>query len=132
MQIKELINTIINVMIIPILPVITAYIIAVIKKKTVELEDQVKNLKQNKYITAADNAAITAVMSVQQTYVDDTRKTKGFLTPQDISTALKMAKEKASSLLGNEVMEVLNDIYGSADTWLENKILAYSINLTSN
>lgn len=124
-SINELSVTIINVLIIPLLPVFTSFLIALMRKKIAEIEKNIKNQELVNYIQLAENAAATAVMAVSQTYVDDLKKANGSLTIEQQKTALQMAKDKALLILGEAGANALQAMSKDLDAWLENKIECY-------
>jgi hypothetical protein len=103
-QFPELINSIINIILIPILPLLTAYLVALIKRKTTEIESQMKNKELAKYLDIAENAVITAVTAVNQVYVDALKKSKGSLTFYEQRVAFEMAREKVQKILGDSTI----------------------------
>lgn len=124
-QLNKLLPIIINIMIIPILPVVTAFIIAYIKKKTQELETGMKNTEMNRYIHLAEDAVATAVTSVNQIFVDGIKQRNSSMTPYEQKAAFGMAKEKALRIIGDKGIGVLKNLYRDFDAWLENRIEYY-------
>ncbi len=124
-HVSEIILNIVNALIIPILPVISAYLIALIKRKTAEIENRISNKELSKYIDIVENAIITAVTAVNQTYVDELTKNDDSLTPDQQKEAFKMAKSKVIGILGDASTGILRQIYGDFDTWVDNRIEYY-------
>jgi len=126
MENQELLNnflrTIIEIIIIPLLPAVAAFLIALIRKKTQEIETQIKNKELAKYMNIAENAVITAVTAVSQTYVDNLKKTNGKLSACEQKVAFEMAKQKAISIIGDAALEALRELYKDFDAWLGNQI----------
>lgn len=124
-QLNEILVTIINVLIIPLLPIITSFLIALLRRKISEIESQIKSQELVKYINLAENAAATAVMAVTQTYVDSLKKANGSLTIEQQKKALQMAKDKALVIIGDAGINALQVMSKDLDAWLENKIECY-------
>lgn len=121
---KEYIDTIMTLIVIPLLPIVSAYVIALIRKKTHAIEQQISNDKVNNYIGIAEDAVCTAVISVGQTYVDSLKKAGTFdqIAQQQ---AFTLAKQKAITIMGAAAQRALNSAYADTDAWLDNKIEYY-------
>jgi hypothetical protein len=122
---NDILDSIVRIVVIPLLPVITAFIIAFIKKKTAELQKNLDNRDLDKYLSIAEDAVITAVTTVNQIYTDDLKKKNGSLSPYEQKVAFEMAREKTLKILGNAALNMLSLIYEDIDSWLENKIEYY-------
>jgi hypothetical protein len=110
-------SIIINTLLIPLLPTVSAFIIALIKSKMTEV-------KQNKYLGVAEDAVCTAVTAVTQTYVDEMKKAQSF-DKDAMKSAFNLAKSKALAIMGTKAQDIIKYVYGDLDTWLENKIEYY-------
>lgn len=128
---NEVLNTVIRILIIPLVPVVSAYLIALIKRKTEQLNQQVLNKDLSRYSDIAENAVITAVAAVKQTYVDALKAENGSLALNERQIAFEMAKEKIYKILGNTGIEALKKVYGNIDIWMENRI-EYYVNQMKN
>lgn len=58
---NEYIGTIMTVVVIPILGVITPFVVSLIRKKTNEIEQKINNAQVSKYVNIAEDAVCTAV-----------------------------------------------------------------------
>lgn len=124
-QLNNLLSTVINIMIIPILPVLTAFIIAYIKRKTSELEAGMKSAELTRYTRLAEDAVVTAVTAVNQVFVDSIKQRNSTLTPYEQKAAFGMAKERSLKIIGDNGVKILKSLYKDFDTWLENRIEYY-------
>lgn len=127
----EVINTIINVLLIPILPVLATYVITFLKKKTAEIESGINCAELAKYLNIAENAVITSVTAVNQVYVDALKKSNGSLSPYEQRLAFEMAREKVLNILGDTTITSLKEAFNDFEVWLENKI-EYYVNQSKN
>lgn len=125
LNINELIVSIINIIIIPLLPVASAYIIAFIRKKTAELEANINNKEMSNYIHIAETAIITSVTSVNQIFVEDLKKKNGKLSAYEQRVAFEMAKDRVLNILGEATIKVIQQVYKDFDTWIDNRIEYY-------
>ena len=105
---NSLIETIINVLFIPIITVLSAYLVQLLKVKIASLSDtRFKN-----YLAASldelNQAVNTAVSKVAQTYVDSLKK-EGKFNIDEQKTALKLARDTAISILSNDTASFLEE-----------------------
>lgn len=121
-DLNQLLLTIVNVMLIPILPVLTAYIIAFLKKKIAELESNIKKLELTKQLELTENAISTSIAAVNTNYVDSLKKNKGALSLEEQRAAFTMAKEKIDKILGQDGRQKLSEFYRDVDTWMDSRI----------
>lgn len=98
-----------------------AYLVALLRKKTGQLQQQVDNETAYKYIDMACEAVAQAVTHTAQTYVDALKAEGKFSRDKQI-LAFEIAREKAKQILGTAALEALGEIYGDLDTWLDTKI----------
>lgn len=121
---SEMISTAITVVIIPILGIMTKYIVMLLKSKVAELEQNIHNEKLNKYLNLAEDAIETAVISVNQTFVD-TMKKQGAFDENAMEKSFHVAKNKALAIMGSAAVSALKEVYKDLDIWLDNKIEYY-------
>lgn len=121
---NDFLNNILTVVLIPILPTITAYLIAVLKKKISEVEARVNNDTLKKYIDIAEKIIETSVTSVSQTFVDDLKKNAVFDKAAQ-SEAFQMAKSKILSALGEGAKLALSEAYGDLGKYIDSRIEFY-------
>ncbi|MCX8130414.1 MAG: hypothetical protein N3I35_09975 [Clostridia bacterium] len=124
-KLNELLVSIINIIIIPLLPVISAYLIALVKSKIAEIGERTNGKELSMYADIAENAVITAVTAVNQVYVDELKRKNGKLTAYEQKVAFEMAKEKVLNILGDTTLKVLGTLYKDFDAWLDSRIEYY-------
>lgn len=98
-----------------------AYLIALLRKKTAQLQQEVDNKTANKYIGMACDAVSQAVAFTAQTFVDALKADDAFTKDKQLE-AFTMAKDKTIQILGDTAIAALNEIYGDLDLWLTTKI----------
>lgn len=98
-----------------------AYIVALLRRKTAQIEKQLGNETAAKYIRMAADAVAQAVAYTSQTYAD-ALKAQGLFTKEAQEEAFRQSKEKVVEILGDTAMQALGQIYGDVDTWLNTKI----------
>lgn len=121
---SNLINTILTVVLIPILPIITGYLIALLKKKTADIESKINNETANKYISIAESTIETCVTAVSQTFVE-TLKKNGTFDSASQAEAFEMCKQRIFSILSDEVKSTLSDLHGDLNAYIDSKIEFY-------
>ena len=123
---NELIVTIIRGLLIPLVPVVTVFLTALIKKMIEDINNQLKDAEFLKYSHTAENIINTAVTAVYQTYIDHILKKRIVLTDDEMQIAFNMIKEKSIEILSDTVRDELSKKYTDLDKWLENKIVCSS------
>lgn len=120
----ELIGAVITVCVIPMLGIITKYVITYIQSKTAEIEHKMNNETMEKYLKIAEDAVCTAVTAVNQTLVE-VLKENGKFDKEAQQEAFTKAKEQALAIMGSAAQETVNQAYGDINVWLNNKIEYY-------
>lgn len=130
MEWAVILNEIFQVCIIPLLGILTTYLVKYIKIKSEEIklnnqknEDAAYNEKLNKYITMLTDTITKCVIATNQTYVEELKKQGKF-----DEEAQKIAFEKTlfavQGLLTDEAKQYLEAFYGDLSTYLETAIEA--------
>ncbi|MFZ5988764.1 MAG: hypothetical protein ACOYWZ_16795 [Bacillota bacterium] len=120
----EMINATVTLVIIPMLAVVTKFTVVFIKSKISELEQRISNETLTKYIRIAEDAIETAVISVNQTFVD-TMKKQGTFDQAAMEKSFDMAKNKALAIMGVSAKKALMNAYNDMDVWLDGKLEYY-------
>ena len=94
-----------------------AYMVALLRRETAQLEKEIDNETVSKYM----DMAVDAVAFTAQTFVDSL-KAEGKFTKEKQLEAFQKAKDKALEILGDTVVKALNEVYGDFDAWIETKI----------
>ena len=124
MEFQEVLNYILYVLLTVILPVVATYIVNLIKAKIKEsniIAEATKNENIAKVIENALSDVMDAVLYVNQTYTD-TLKAQGEFNEEAQKEAFNKAYAKAISLISEGTKEVITQLYGSFERWLELKI----------
>jgi hypothetical protein len=123
MEWLPLLYQILEVCVIPLLGILTAYIVKYINVKSAEITNKVDNDTADKYITMLADTISACVIATNQTYVETLKKQNAFTAE---------AQKEAFTLTYNAVMAVLTDdaknyltaIYGDLTAYITNKIEA--------
>lgn len=128
MEWLSLLYTLLEVCIIPLLGVLTAYIIKFIKAKSAEIQNKVDNDTADKYIGMLADTISACVIATNQTYVEALKKENAF-TAEAQKEAFNQTFNAVMSVLTDEAKEYLTEIYGDLTAYITNKIEA-EVNLS--
>lgn len=118
---KEILTTLIQVVVIPAIPVLVTYLVKYLKAKADQTTTKIDNELIRTYIQEATDAVLQAVTYTTQTYVDSLKK-QGKFDKEAQQTAFNTAKNIALQLLTAEAKQMIEDLYGDLMLWLETKI----------
>ncbi len=124
----ELLYQILEVCIIPLLGILTAFIVKFIKVKSNEITMKIENDKVDKYINMLENTISSCVIATNQTYVE-TLKNKNAFTAEAQREAFNMTLNAVMAVLTEDAKEYLRSIYGDLDTYITAQIEA-QVNLS--
>lgn len=119
----ELIAQIFELVIIPLLGILTTYVVQLINKKMAEIDANVENEMASKYIQMLDKTISECVLATNQTYVESL-KNKGEFTTEAQHEAFAKTINAVMSILSSDIIAYLNEIIGDLNTYIENKIEA--------
>lgn len=123
MTTNELISTIFQVIILPLLTVLTGYAVKWVNAKAKELKATTDNVYTHKYIEMLQDTIIKTVIAVNQTYVD-ALKQQGSFDKAAQEEAFKRVYETVLLSLSEEAYEYLNNIFGDLQTYITAQIEA--------
>lgn len=109
--------------IIPLLGIITFYIVQFIKSKTEELNSNNSNELLSKYIEMLSNTICECVIATNQTYVDSLKK-QGKFDAEAQKKAFEMTYNAVIGILSEEAKVYLASIYGDLNAYIINMIEA--------
>lgn len=121
---QEMVNFILTVCVIPLIGTVTAYLISFLKVKTSQLKQAVSDNVCQKYIDIAVDIVSSAVITVNQTFVDELKK-GGKFTKERQQEAFNKCKSIILLMLSEEVKRVISLLYGDLDRWIDTKIEAF-------
>lgn len=119
----ELINDIFQVCIIPLLGILTNYLVKFIQVKIQEIKYVSENDTSNKYLTMIEKTITSCVIATNQTYVE-TLKKEGKFDLEAQKKALDMTKEAVLKILSDEAKQYLFETTGDMETYLVQMIEA--------
>lgn len=124
----ELLSQIFEVCIVPLLGILTTFLVSFIKTKKEEVlnkisadktEEQKKTLE--KYLNLVETTVVDCVQATNQTYVE-TLKAEGSFDAEAQKVAFNKTLESVLNILSDDAKEYLTEIFGDLNTYLTNLI----------
>lgn len=123
MEWLPLLYQILEVCVIPLLGILTAYFVKWVNAKSTEIQNNVNNDMADKYIAMLDDTICACVIATTQTYVDALKKENAF-TKEAQKEAFDLTFNAVMSVLTDDAKKYLAEIYGDLTTYITNKIEA--------
>ncbi len=123
MEWLPLLYEILQVCIIPLLGVLTAYIVKFINAKSTEIQHNVDNDMADKYIAMVTDTISACVIATNQTYVEALKKQNAF-TAEAQKEAFQLTYNAVMAILTDDAKDYLAEIYGDVAAYITNKIEA--------
>ena len=122
-NILQMLSQIFEVCVIPLLGILTAYLVQYIATKKDALIKQNDNALAAKYITMLSKTITDCVIATNQTYVDSL-KTQGKFDAEAQKKAFNMTLTAVLSILNDKAKEYLTAVYGDLNTYITKQIEA--------
>lgn len=119
----EMLFQIFELCIVPLLAVLTGYLVQWIKVKTAEVTEKNQKDVFDKYITMLGETIAKCVSATNQTYVDALKKAGSF-DAEAQKHAFEMTLNAVMNVLGKDAIEYLTAIYGDLTSYLTTLIEA--------
>lgn len=123
MDILMLLQQIFEVCIVPLLGILTAFLIQYINAKKVEISTNVDNKLADKYINMLADTITKCVIATNQTYVDSL-KDKEVFTVEAQKEAYHKTMDAVMAILSDEAKTYLTNTFGDLETYLQTQIEA--------
>lgn len=123
MEWLTLLYQILEVCVIPLLGILTAYVVKFINAKSLEIQNKVDNDTADKYIAMLDDTICACVIATTQTYVESLKKENSF-TKEAQKEAFNLTYNAVMTVLTDEAKSYLTEIYGDLTAYITNKIEA--------
>lgn len=118
-----ILTQIFEVCIIPLLGLLTAWLISFINTKRNQLVDKSKNDTMDKYINMLADTITNCVIATNQTYVENLKKDKMF-TAEAQKEAFTMTYNAVMAVLTDEAKDYLTEAYGDLSAYITQRIEA--------
>ena len=123
MEWLPLVYQFLEVCVIPLLGILTAYFVKWVNAKSVEIQHKVDNDTADKYIAMLDDTICACVIATTQTYVEALKKDNAF-TKEAQKEAFNLTFNAVMSVLTDEAKKYLSEVYGDLTAYITNKIEA--------
>ena len=123
MDVLMLLQQIFEVCIVPLLGILTAFLIQYINAKKVEISTSVDNKLADKYINMLADTITKCVIATNQTYVDSL-KNKEVFTVEAQKEAYQKTLDAVMAILSDEAKTYLTNTFGDLETYLQTQIEA--------
>ncbi len=120
---EELLLRLLQLVLIIAVSLITKFLCSFLSEKCKEIVATVKNRKTRVLLSQALDAVSKAVAYVNQTYVDELKKSDAF-SRENQEEAFRRAAEAAKSLMTEEVVNYIDFEYGEFSGWLTAQVEA--------
>ena len=127
---SELLTQIFQVCIIPLLGVLTTFIIKWINVKSNQIQKNNDNALANKYTQMLTDTINSCVIATNQTYVESLKK-QGKFDAEAQKQAFEQTTQAVLTILSQEAKDYLANIYGDLDKYISEKIEA-SVNINKS
>lgn len=123
MEWLELLYKLVEVCLIPLLGILTAYAVKFIKIKGDEIAVKLNNEKANKYIALVSQTITDCVIATNQTYVEALKKDNAFSADAQ-KAAFQMTYDAVMAVLTDDAKDYIVAIYGDLSAYITTKIEA--------
>lgn len=123
MELLPLLYQILEVCVIPLVGVLTAYVVKFINAKSVEIQSKVENDTADKYIGMLNETITACVVATSETYVKALKKENAF-TAEAQKEAFNLTFNAIMTVLTDDAKKYLTSIYGDLNAHITNKIEA--------
>lgn len=120
---SQILSQLFEVCLIPILGILTAYLVAFIKTKIKNLQDKTDNNTIDKYLGMLERTITACVLATNQTYVDSLKESNSF-DEEAQKVAFEKTYQAVINILSQEAKEYLTAAYGDLTQLITQKIEA--------
>lgn len=117
----QMLTQIFEVCIIPLLGILTTYLVKYIAAKRDAIIAQSDNSITNKYIKMLADTITTCVIATNQTYVDSLKE-QGKFNEEAQKQAFNLTLNAVLAILGEEGQKYLTEIYGDLNIYIKQQI----------
>lgn len=120
-EFQELLKTITQTVFIPLLIALAGFAVKWINAKANEIKANAKDQKVQKYISMLNDTIVSAVIAVNQTYVDALKEKNAF-TKEAQEEAFKRVWETVIATMTEEADTYISEVIGDLDEYIRTKI----------
>ena len=130
MNYMEMLQKIFEVCIIPLLGVLTTYLVLFIKQKSKELQETTDNELYKKYIELLQDTIVRCVIATNQTYVE-ALKNKNAFDKEAQEHAFKMTYDAVMAILTDDAKVDRSNVFGDLEVYIT-KLIEAEVNVNKN
>lgn len=108
---------------IPLLGILTVYLVNFIKAKNAQLKEQVKNDTYKKYMDLLETTIVSCVITTNQTYTEALKKQNAF-DAEAQKAAFKMTYDAVIKILSDDATKYLETAVGDLELFITQRIEA--------
>ena len=123
----NLLTQIFEVCIIPLLGILTTYIVKYIQVKSAEITEKTDNAIADKYTVMLADTITACVLATNQTYVEALKK-QGSFDAEAQKTAFNMTLNAVMEILSEDAKKYLSEAFGDLNAYITSQIEA-SVNM---
>lgn len=123
MEIMTLVSQIFEVCIIPLLGILTGFLVKYLNKKSQEITDNTDNALLNKYIKMLTETITDCVIATNQTYVNNLKQ-QGKFDAEAQKEAFKQTYNAVLEILSDDAKVYLSNAFGDLEIYLTQRIEA--------
>ena len=127
MDLVTIIPLVFQMCILPLLAILTKYVVSWIEIKIGEMTEQKNDAQFTKYMTLLQDTVISCVIATNQTYVD-TLKAQGKFDLEAQKVALQKTYDAVMAILTEDAIKYLNSVLGDFDAYV-NTMIESQVNL---
>lgn len=121
MDFTELVQQIFTICVIPLLGILTKFLVDFIKIKSEEILGKVDNDLADKYIKMLTETITDCVIATNQTYVNSLKE-QGKFDLEAQKVAFEMTCNSVLAILSDDAKEYLTNVFGDLEVYIKNKI----------
>lgn len=118
---QELITEIFEIVLIPLLTILTSFFVKWINSKTEEVTANIEDETTKKYIEMLDQTITECVTATNQTYVNSL-KAQGSFDTEAQKSAFQQTYQAVMTILSQEAQSYLSSAVGDLETYINQKI----------
>ena len=119
----NLLTQIFEVCIIPLLAVLTTYIVKYIQVKSAEITEKTDNAIVDKYTAMLADTITACVLATNQTYVESLKK-QGSFDAEAQKVAFNMTLNAVMNILSEDAKKYLSEAFGDLNSYITSQIEA--------
>ena len=123
----EMLQKIFEICIIPLLGVLTTYLVVFIRQKSKELQETTDNELYKKYIEMLQDTIVRCVIATNQTYVE-ALKNKNAFDKEAQAEAFRMTYDAVMAILTDDAKDYLANVVGDLQTYII-KLIEAEVNI---